>query len=82
MWFVVVDELDCKEYPEPNLRLDDISIPRVVTLVDPHFDPPKPVDVVFGATSFGGLLEQGHVDTNDPDQPIWQETVFGWIAAG
>ncbi|XP_014224265.1 uncharacterized protein LOC106650641 [Trichogramma pretiosum] len=82
MWFVVVDELDCKEYPEPSLRLGDISIPRVVTLADPHFDRPEPVDVVFGATSFGGLLEQGHADTGDPDQPIWQETVFGWIAAG
>ncbi|CAB0034939.1 unnamed protein product [Trichogramma brassicae] len=82
MWFVVVNELDCKEYPEPNVRLGDISIPRVVTLADPHFDRPEPVDVVFGATSFGSLLEQGYVDAGDPDQPIWQETVFGWIAAG
>ena len=82
------DTLECVVLPSisgsiPNAQIDTscINIPYHITLADPDFDIPAPVDILLGASAFWDIL-QGGVISLGSNCPTLRQTKLGWICTG
>uniref|UniRef100_A0A2S2QB76 Uncharacterized protein n=1 Tax=Sipha flava TaxID=143950 RepID=A0A2S2QB76_9HEMI len=66
--------------PNHNVKTK-YNIPNNIKLADPSFNEPQKIDVLIGAAHFYDILRGGQKRPN-PTGPLYQETVFGWVAAG
>jgi hypothetical protein len=67
--------------PSLNFETENMQIKANITLADPFFNQPNRVDLLIGADLFWRLLCIGQIK-NGNDSPVFQKTVFGWIASG
>ncbi|XP_046395767.1 uncharacterized protein LOC124163028 [Ischnura elegans] len=67
--------------PTSYVAIQDWNIPRELTLADPKFNTPGPIDMLIGAEVFFSVLKQGKQVRPGPF-PILQDTEIGWILAG
>ncbi|XP_055585340.1 uncharacterized protein LOC129738173 [Uranotaenia lowii] len=70
-----------RELPERSLAYNNWVIPPNVVLADPSFHQPGPIDLLLGMEIYYDLLLEGFTKLG-PEQPILQNTVLGWVAAG
>ncbi|XP_050063335.1 uncharacterized protein LOC114121390 [Aphis gossypii] len=68
------------QLPPQNIKTT-CNIPDNIKLADPHFNTPQKVDILLGATHFYEFLSDGQIRLST-DGPLFQKTVFGWVAAG
>lgn len=61
----------------PNVKA---TLPRHVTLADPSFDKPGPIDLLIGANVFYDILSNQRLKL--PNGLVAQSTSLGWIIAG
>ncbi|XP_024891715.1 uncharacterized protein LOC112467353 [Temnothorax curvispinosus] len=52
-----------------------------LTLADPDFLTPRPVDIIIGADSYGQIIKP-NIIKQDPLTPIAQLSIFGWLVLG
>ncbi|XP_071651757.1 uncharacterized protein [Temnothorax longispinosus] len=52
-----------------------------LTLADPDFLTPQPVDIIIGADSYGQIIKPTIIK-QDPLMPIAQLSIFGWLVFG
>ncbi|XP_011883910.1 PREDICTED: uncharacterized protein LOC105571052 [Vollenhovia emeryi] len=52
-----------------------------LTLADPGFLTPGPIEILIGADTYGRILES-EVVKGEPHSPVAQRTTFGWIIFG
>jgi len=52
-----------------------------LTMADPDFDQPGPIDLLIGADLYSLVMESGKV-VIDKDLPAAFSTIFGWIVVG
>ncbi|XP_071578007.1 uncharacterized protein [Temnothorax nylanderi] len=52
-----------------------------LTLADPDFLTPRPVDIIIGADSYGQIIKP-NIIKQDPLMPIAQLSIFGWLVLG
>ena len=77
---LVLDVID-NAAPSRFVNSIGIEIPDGIELADPEFSRSRPVDLLIGAAFFYELLCIGQIKLKS-NQPIFQKTVLGWIAAG
>ncbi|XP_018310912.1 uncharacterized protein, partial [Mycetomoellerius zeteki] len=67
----------------PSIEVDRsrLRIPKNVPLADPQFDKPSRIDMLLGAETFFELMAVGTIRLAR-NQPIWQNTLLGWIVSG
>ncbi|XP_074094323.1 uncharacterized protein LOC141524383 [Cotesia typhae] len=69
--------------PNEVFPRDKIHIPNNITLADPLFHLPRPVDVLIGSGTTLALLSIGQINRSPDDcDLIIQKTVLGWVVAG
>lgn len=70
--------------PMPNMQLPSIirSSYSDITLADPHFDIPGPIDFLLGADIYQQILGQSLRALHSPGLPSALETTLGWIILG
>jgi len=61
----------------PNVKA---TLPRHVTLADPSFDKPGPIDLLIGANVFYNILSNQRLKLQNG--LVVQSTSLGWIVAG
>ncbi|XP_066152747.1 uncharacterized protein [Euwallacea fornicatus] len=61
--------------------VSQLNIPSNITLADPEFSKPGPIDLLIGSKLFYGLLCVGQISLGSCN-PILQKTRFGWIVSG
>ena len=52
-----------------------------LTLADPDFLKPRPVDIIIGADTYGQIIKP-NVIKGSPSMPIAQLSIFGWLILG
>ncbi|XP_077258611.1 uncharacterized protein LOC143895417 [Temnothorax americanus] len=52
-----------------------------LTLADPNFLTPRPVDIIIGADSYGQIIKP-NIIKQDTLMPIAQFSIFGWLVLG
>ncbi|XP_053691586.1 uncharacterized protein LOC128740101 [Sabethes cyaneus] len=67
--------------PMQPVNIQTLAIPTNVTLADPRFYEPGPIDMIIGAECYYDLLIDGKIKLSQ-DGPTLQQTVFGWIVSG
>ncbi|XP_066152184.1 uncharacterized protein [Euwallacea fornicatus] len=67
--------------PGAPVDISRLNIPSNITLADPEFSKPGPIDLLIGSQLFCGLLCVGQISLG-PHNPIPQKTRFGWIVSG
>ncbi|XP_055603757.1 uncharacterized protein LOC129751989 [Uranotaenia lowii] len=67
--------------PTQAVSLNQLKIPADLTLADPEFHQPGPIDLIIGAEHYYDLLEDGRRKLNE-NGPTMQKTVFGWVISG
>ncbi|XP_066157588.1 uncharacterized protein [Euwallacea fornicatus] len=67
--------------PGAPVNISRLNIPSNITLADPEFSKPGPIDLLIGSELFYGLLCVGQISLG-PHNPILQKTRFGWIVSG
>lgn len=65
----------------PRNMTTTCNVPDNIKLADPHFSTPQKIDILLGATHFYQFLCDGQIRPSTTG-PLFQETVFGWVAAG
>ncbi|XP_060878125.1 uncharacterized protein LOC132950621 [Metopolophium dirhodum] len=69
------------QLPPKNIKAT-CYVPDNIKLADPHFNMPQKIDIILlGATHFYEFLCDGQIRPSATG-PLFQETVFGWVAAG
>ncbi|XP_025191576.1 uncharacterized protein LOC112591858 [Melanaphis sacchari] len=68
------------QLPPQNIKTI-CNTPDNIELADPQFNTPQKVDILLGATHFYEFLCDGQIRPST-NGPLFQETVFGWVAAG
>ncbi|XP_008188283.1 uncharacterized protein LOC103310763 [Acyrthosiphon pisum] len=68
------------QLPPQNIKTT-CNVPDNIKLADPHFNTPQKIDILLGATHFYEFLCDGQIRPSATG-PLFQETVFGWVAAG
>ncbi|XP_074101329.1 uncharacterized protein LOC141528933 [Cotesia typhae] len=69
--------------PNEVFPRDKIHLPNNITLADPLFHLPRPVDVLIGSGTTLALLSIGQINRSHDDcDLIIQKTVLGWVVAG
>ncbi|XP_055621927.1 uncharacterized protein LOC129765547 [Toxorhynchites rutilus septentrionalis] len=69
------------ELPTRSINKSSWIIPSDITLADPKFYEPGSIDLLLGMEMYYDLLLNGFIKLG-PEQPIMQNTVFGWVASG
>ncbi|XP_056648768.1 uncharacterized protein LOC130453179 [Diorhabda sublineata] len=64
-----------------QLELAKLNIPEKITLADPNFHHPAPIDLLIGADTFWDLLSIGQIKLGK-NLPTLQKTKSGWIVSG
>ncbi|KAJ8911369.1 hypothetical protein NQ315_011662, partial [Exocentrus adspersus] len=67
--------------PDTLLDITNVNIPSNISLADPDFFIPQPVDILIGADAFWRILSTGQVNTNLNGLTL-QNTRLGWIVTG
>lgn len=67
--------------PSQVLDVSNWGIPKNLSLADPNFFIPGPIDLLIGAEFYYQLLSIGQIKLGT-DLPTLQNTVFGWIVSG
>ncbi|XP_055523061.1 uncharacterized protein LOC129717231 [Wyeomyia smithii] len=67
--------------PLHAVNLQNLAIPDTITLADPEFHQPGPIDLIIGAEYYYDLLMNERMKLTD-DGPTLQKTVFGWVVSG
>ncbi|XP_055633586.1 uncharacterized protein LOC129773936 [Toxorhynchites rutilus septentrionalis] len=70
-----------RELPVNTIDSSYWNVPSGITLADPNFDQPGPIDLLLGMELYFELLLEGIIKLG-PEKPILQNTVFGWVASG
>ncbi|XP_058840960.1 uncharacterized protein LOC131696438 [Topomyia yanbarensis] len=70
-----------RELPVKCLDSSQWTIPSNVVLADPHFNEPRPIDILIGMDMYYDLLLEGFTKLGY-EKPVLQNTVFGWVASG
>ncbi|XP_055527173.1 uncharacterized protein LOC129719790 [Wyeomyia smithii] len=78
--FLVLPSISSNQ-PAQVISTVDWEIPSWITLADPTFGTPGPVDALLGAGIFFQLLRYGKL-TIGRHPPLLQNTVLGWIVSG
>ncbi|XP_025997894.2 uncharacterized protein LOC113006176 [Solenopsis invicta] len=61
----------------------NIKLPEGITLADPEFHVPRPIDLLIGSSTTLSLLSTGQVDLSNRNRDLYlQNTRLGWIIAG
>lgn len=69
--------------PSETFPRNAIDIPSNITLADPEFHLPRPVDLIIGAGTTLSLFSIGQINlSNDGYDLYLQKTRLGWIVAG
>lgn len=71
----------CGEQPIAKLNTSGCSYIDTLTLADPGYDIPGPIDILFGADVFADSL-LNETKKGRPDQPIAFNSIFGWLLLG
>lgn len=53
-----------------------------INLADPKFNESRPVDLLLGAELYSKIMLGGIIRGDDENQPIAQQTQFGWLLCG
>ncbi|XP_055584794.1 uncharacterized protein LOC129737659 [Uranotaenia lowii] len=67
--------------PTQAVSLNQLKIPADLTLADPEFHQPGPIDLIIGAEHYYDLIEDSRRKLNE-NGPTMQKTVFGWVISG
>ncbi|XP_066260797.1 uncharacterized protein [Euwallacea similis] len=67
--------------PGAVVDVSRLNIPTNITLADPEFNRPGPIDLLIGSELFYRLLCVGQISLG-PNSPILQKTRFGWVVSG
>ncbi|XP_055527073.1 uncharacterized protein LOC129719703 [Wyeomyia smithii] len=67
--------------PIQPVNIQQLAIPNDITLADPCFNKPGPIDMIIGAELYYDLLVDGRMKLSE-DGPTLQQTVFGWVVSG
>jgi len=67
--------------PSIQFNTDDWPIPQELTLADPKFNYPGPVDVLIGVELYYDIIQPMRLHLGK-DLPFLQNSVFGWMVAG
>jgi len=71
----------CSEQPKMKIQLAEWKHIKGLSLADPKFNIPGPIDILLGAELVPYILGPGRIFGNR-GQPVALETVFGWILQG
>lgn len=71
----------CSTQPKVNIHIDEWKHIKGLSLADPKFNIPGPIDILLGAELVPYILGPGRV-FGIPGQPVGLETVFGWVLQG
>ncbi|XP_015119455.1 uncharacterized protein LOC107042784 [Diachasma alloeum] len=71
-------------YPMEPIDRSVLQIPKNITLADPLFDRPAPVDILISVGTSLSMFCQRQIRLNGPKDPdlILQQTQLGWILGG
>uniref|UniRef100_A0A1Y1MR17 Uncharacterized protein n=1 Tax=Photinus pyralis TaxID=7054 RepID=A0A1Y1MR17_PHOPY len=78
--FVVLPQI-CHNQPSQSLSREHFNKFSNLVLADPSFYKYSPIDILLGAEIVGFLLVGDSISTNY-DEPVAQETLFGWVVTG
>ncbi|XP_066258820.1 uncharacterized protein [Euwallacea similis] len=67
--------------PGAVVDISRLNIPSNITLADPEFNRPGPINLLIGSELFYRLLCVGQISLG-PNSPILQKTRFGWVVSG
>lgn len=81
--FLIVPEIS-SSIPDQPIQRDLIHIPANISLADPDFHKPAPVDILLGAGTTLSLLSVGQIQLSSIDKKdlFLQKTLLGWIIGG
>ncbi|XP_024883558.1 uncharacterized protein LOC112462160 [Temnothorax curvispinosus] len=67
----------------PSFNVAPLKWPHLtkLTLADPDFLTPRPVDIIIGAVSYGQIIKP-NIIKRDTLMPIAQLSIFGWLVLG
>ncbi|XP_071643357.1 uncharacterized protein [Temnothorax longispinosus] len=67
----------------PSFNAAPLEWPHLtkLTLADPDFLTPRPVDIIIGAVSYGQIIKP-NIIKRDTLMPIAQLSIFGWLVLG
>lgn len=77
---LIIDQIT-QAMPLNAIKLDEIKVPKGITLADPEFHKSSEIDLLLGAEIFFDLMCIGRIKISK-NQPTWQKTLLGWIASG
>ncbi|XP_012542665.2 uncharacterized protein LOC105840305 [Monomorium pharaonis] len=77
---LVVDNIT-QDLPNRFYNISALNIPEGLSLADPRFNYPEPVDILLGAGIFWELLCAGQIQLGE-GRPFLQKTKLGWIVSG
>lgn len=67
--------------PLKHIDVSRLNLPRNITLADPTFNQPAPIDVLIGADIFWSLVRPERIVLGQ-DLPVMCSTKLGWVLAG
>lgn len=79
--FYILEELTVM-LPKTPVKIKHLGIPKSITLVDPHFDQPVPVEIMIGADIFWGILGCEQLSLGSSNNLKSRSSKFGRIVAG
>ncbi|XP_012152147.1 uncharacterized protein LOC105664034 [Megachile rotundata] len=81
--FLTISKI-AERVPEQQVDTTNIKIPRNITLADPDFHRPGPIDVLLGSGAALSLLSIGQINLSPPHGPdlYIQKTRLGWVIGG
>lgn len=69
------------DIPGTPIDIKDLNIPVNLSLADPEFHIPQPIDILIGADAFWQILSIGRINLG-LNTSVLQNTRLGWIVAG
>lgn len=69
------------DQPSHAVDPEGLNLPKGVTLADPHFYEPGPIDLLIGREGYNDLLLGNIMRLNNP-KLLLQNTELGWIVSG
>ena len=76
----VVDKI-IDHQPQHDIAIPLDKVPETIQLADPLFHKQQGIEMIIGAEWTGKVFTAGQLST-DNNLPLFQNTVFGWVASG
>lgn len=67
--------------PQRPIDQTKLALPRNVTLADPEYYRPRPIDILLSMQLYKKSIRDGIIDLGE-DKPCLLNSIFGWIVAG